>query len=214
MPTARNIFELAEYLKGIRSATEKAAAIAQLKMSVEIEKEAKDNFRKQFGHTGSGYVLTGAMLNAIYSDLDFRAKGKIPDIIAGTRGIPYGAVHEFGGKIKPKNANHLWVKNYSHGIGRFKRMTPREFMEAKRDQPRNFRIFRNPNTGKLIAAYVEKLRDVKMKTTDAASKVVTLFSLKDEVTIPERPYIRPAVKKVLTRSLVIYGKTLEQVFRG
>ena len=212
MPTARNILELVDYVRSAKTAVEKAALITQLRMSVEIEKEAKDNFRKKFGHTGSGYILTGAMLNAIYSDLDFRSKGKLPDIIAGTRGIPYGAIHEFGGTIKPKNANHLWVKNYSHGINRFKRMTPTEFMDAKKSQPRNFKIFRNPRTGKLIAAYVEGIRR-KIQTTQT-SKVVTLFSLKDEVKIPERPYIRPAVNKVLTRSLVLFGKTLEQTFKG
>lgn len=150
-------------------------------MTQRAETLAKQNSTKQFiGRNGRR--LSGRMLNSIFSGFE---KGRVlPTSFVGTRGIPYGRIHEEGGEIHPVKAKHLWVKNYE-APNKFKRLTPTEFMKAMRANPDEYAIIPS-QPGGLIAALIDK-------TSGEVDE--PLFFLKKKVKIPKRPYLRPAVKE-------------------
>ena len=215
MAKTQNIRGLVNYIKTTKSAVFRGFSLAFLQAIEGARGEAIKNAKKNF--TGRmGRKLSGRLINSIFAEVDVPSKGsdKVPSGSLGTRGIPYGAIHEFGGGIDPVNAKHLWVK-VNHK-GKFKRLTPTEFFELrKKEQLRGkartrlkrkglagpdrktgaSRAFKKRKTfdvfesrkGNLIAAEVTHLK--------TKVKVNPLFALKDHVDIPERPYIRPAIRK-------------------
>lgn len=181
----RPIEDLAEYLKKTRSATFKAYTRALFSLLSTAEAEAKRNATRQFiGRNGRR--LSGRLLNSIYTSVNFDSStDKLPTGVIGTRGIPYGRIHEYGGTIEPKKAKHLWLKQWGGRADKFRRMTPTEFIEQKNANPSEYTIFMSKKNN-LIAAY-----------TPAAGNIIPLFVLRSKVTIPERPYIRPGVETAL-----------------
>lgn len=183
----RNIEELVDYL---RSSTD-AVGIAYVRTLVGVlsiaEAKAKRNATQQF--TGRrGRKLSGRLLNSIFTMVDFnRGNSLLPVGVLGTRGIPYGRIHEYGGEITPKKAKHLWVKQWGGRADKFRRLTPTEFIKLKQQNPSQYKIFRSQaNRNNLIAAY-----------EPSAGDVVPLFVLRDRVNIPSRPYLTPAVEEAL-----------------
>ena len=65
----------------------------------------RDKVKEGFGKSGRPKVRTGALKNSISSD----AKQESSNVFVGTlrSGTPYGAIHEYGGIIKPKNGPYL-----------------------------------------------------------------------------------------------------------
>lgn len=182
-----DIKELVKVVRDAKDGLERAKILALVKVLLSGEAKAKDNYRKEFiGRNGR--TLSGMLLNSIYSGME-KPEGDDLTGFVGVRNIPYGAVHEFGsdGPITPKKAKHLWVKNH-HVDSRFKRMTPREFMQSKMQSPDEFSIHKT-KSGNLAAWHVDLIGKGKAKR----QKVTALFFLLDSVKIPERPYIRPAV---------------------
>lgn len=167
----------------------KAHALAMLEIIQDAERRAKENAKRQFiGRNGRR--LTGRLLNAIYSGFTpFRPGQSLPRGFIGTRGIPYGRIHEFGGTITPKTARHLWIKQWGGRADKYRRMTPREFIQAKEQDPDRFAILTSKRGG-MIAAELEKRRN-------RPSNITALFVLKDKVTIPARPYLIPAIEDAL-----------------
>jgi phage gpG-like protein len=179
---AQDISKLVDYLRTTKDAAMKAYVQSLLSFLTQAEAQAKRNATRQF--TGRrGRKLSGRLLNSIYTALEI-VNGK-PKGVIGTRGIPYGAIHEFGGDITPKKAKNLWVKQWGGKADKFRRLTPTEFIKLKEQNPSQYKIFRSQKNN-LIAAY-----------TPTAGEVVPLFVLRQRVTIPERPYIRPAVETAL-----------------
>lgn len=196
-PTATTPKEFAAIIRKTNARVLKGHRIALLETGVLARKLAIINAKKQFkGDASIGRKLTGQLLKSIKVKFDVKNKAGGSAFLT-VEGIPYGAIHEFGGIIKPKRAKHLWVKtDYK---GQFKRMTPTDFFKLRdkqradnRGRPRQKRGFRRTRTfdiftsrkGNLIAAQVDHL-----KTT---LKVRTLFALKKSVKIKARPYLVPA----------------------
>jgi phage gpG-like protein len=181
---AQTLQELLKSLREAEAGSDRAAKRALVEVTLRAEAQAKVNAKAQF--TGrNGRTLTGALLNSIYSGFDFNDSTSLTSFV-GVRNIPYGRIHEFGGDITPKKANHLWVKN--HAVPRFKRMTPREFMEQRLRAPEEFKLFESKR-GTLVAWHVEP------KGRGARARVTALFFLLDKVRIPDRPYVTPAVEQ-------------------
>lgn len=177
MARVYEIMELANYIRGLSDVTEKATVKALLATSVFVRAEGVKNASKTF--TGrNDRTLTGTLMNNIFSGLE-AGDGHFPDVFLGVRGIPYGAIHEFGskglpgGKIKPVKAQKLWIPNRKAAGN----MTPRQFMDAMKSNPK---------------AYYFGPKMVGMRT--ATGTVTPLFFRVDSVTIPERPYLRPAME--------------------
>lgn len=196
----RNIRELSRYIRNTRSAIVKAHAEAMLKVTLDAEGLAKRNATQQF--TGrNNYKLTGRLLNSIFSGFSpFNAGQSLPTGFIGTRGIPYGRIHEFGGVIEPVNAKHLWLK--MHGVSGFKRITPKEFVSKMQKNPKQYRIFKSKK-GNLIAAFINNKKKIK-----------PLFVLRDKVTIPARPYLQPAVDEAVKKfPLVMRNRVAKNLLR-
>lgn len=192
MAKARTIRELTSYMMRTRSAVIQAHSRALIQVASNAELLAKKNSKEQF--TGrNGRTLTGRLLNSIFKGFEFDGDGDLPTAFIGTRGIPYGRIHEYGGKIEPKKAKYLWLKN--HRAKAFKRLTPSQwftlFMNSraskisKKQSVAKFRFSFN-RTGKPWAAGVESNKEF-----------VPLFFLKDMVKIPARPYLTPAAKEAV-----------------
>lgn len=179
MANQRNISELQSYLKQTRSSLVKGYGLALIQTTQDIEAHAKSNVTKQF--TGRNKrTLTGRLLNSVYSGFERRGRG-LPTAFVGVRGIPYGAIHEFGGIITPKTAKNLWIKNHDVPT-KYKRMTPKEFIDKMREDSPTAQFFISIKNGKKTALAVE------------GNKVTALFFLRQKVTIPKRPYLIPAIR--------------------
>ena len=187
MGAALSIREMVDLIHDADTAITRASRKALLKVTLQAELKAKQNASQQF--TGRhGRTLSGGLNNAIYSGFERESDEELSGFV-GTHGIPYGRVQEYGsdGPITPKQAKHLWVKNYRVGP-QFKRITPREFMAARLRDPRHWPIFRSKND-KLIAWHSDSI------TSATKSDVTALFFLMDQVTIPARPYLGPAMEE-------------------
>lgn len=198
----RPISELADYIQASKDATLKAYTRALLSFLSHAEAEAKRNATRQFiGRNGRR--LSGRLLNSIYTDVVFdSSSNKLPVGVIGTRGIAYGRIHEYGGKIEPKKAKHLWLKQWGGRADKFRRMTPTEFINEKNANPKEYKIFTSKKNN-LIAAY-----------TPAGGDIVPLFVLRSSVTMPERPYIRPAVETALKKFPVGMKNEVRRQFLG
>jgi hypothetical protein len=199
MATVRNIKELSAYIRKTRSAIVRGHAETMLRVMQDAEAVAKKNATREFiGRNGRR--LSGRLLNSIFSGFDAFIPGQsLPRGFIGTRGIPYGRIHEEGGTIVPKTAKWLWVKQYGGKADQFRRMTPREFVEKMNKKDRRFKII-GKQGGKGKVAVFDALRN---------GDYVKLFALAQSVDIPARPYLRPAVDEVIAK----YGPIAKKVFR-
>lgn len=179
--TALPMSALLQHIQNISDAVERGTAKAMVEATEVAYKSAVMNAKTEFNNT-PGRVRTGQLMNAIYRGYDPATK----EGFIGVR-IAYGAIQEFGGTVKPVYAKHLWVKNFQDIDSQFKRWMPRDFMSAKARDPAHFKLFKNPHTGRLIAAY--------QANGASPGQTQALFELVDKVTLPERPYIRPAVQE-------------------
>ena len=200
---------MASYIKTLEGEIRIAHHKSLIQVAADGTSIAIRNAKKQF--TGrNGRRLSGAMINAISRGSGFKIQGgKIPLAFIGTKGIPYGAVHEFGDTITPKNANHLWVKLFMKGSNKFKSWTPSDFMKRKKRLPKNFPIFKSKK-GNLIAGFVHDKVNTKGETKQ---KILPLFSLRKSVKIPKRAYLIPAVNEVLRTYPMIARPGLITAFR-
>ncbi len=191
----RNLNELVKYIRSTKSAIEKAHALSLLQFLSTAEGLAKRNATRQFvGRRGR--KLSGRLLNSIFTDVVLPSGGRsLPTGVIGTRGIPYGAIHEFGGTIRPVKAKWLWIKQWGGEADQFRRMTPRQFVGRMKSGDRRFKILGKGSPGK--SAVFQESND---------SNPIQLFSLADSVTMPARPFIGPAVKEALKT----YSKSMRQ----
>jgi phage gpG-like protein len=176
-------------------------------VSQDARKYAVENATSQFkGNERIGRRLTGQLLSKIRITYE-TSPSSLPKAFVGVHGIPYGAIHEFGGTIVPKKAKNLWVKvDYKD---EYKRMTPREFMEAKRFKDVGGDSYQIIKTKKrnLIAAKITKLGRGKVK-------IRPLFVLRKKVTIPARPYLRPAATKATKQLPMLMVRFIREEFRN
>jgi len=201
---AKDVQFLADSIRNIKDGFKRANALAAVQMAQRAELLAKKNIIKNF--TGRhGYTLTGRLLNSVFWVLDKKGNKGFPQILFGTRGIPYGEIHEFGGEITPKKAQNLWIKNH-RAPKQFKRMSPTEFMAAKASKPSQYLILNQTAFFRDAPAKVA-LRNTALKGVKTSSaQWFALFFLVKHVTIPARPYLRPAIKEASK----MYGPTVER----
>lgn len=98
--------------------------------------------------------------------------------VAMPTGKGYGAIHEYGGIIKPVKAKNLWIPFSPLA----KKLTPTQFMEMMRRKPR----------GAFIKDGMALMADGPIIKGKKPSWQVVYLLLK-EVRIPARPYVTPAV---------------------
>jgi len=179
MARTMTVAEMSAYILTIKSKNESAMAHALVDTMQQAHKFARQNYKENFKGRG-GRVLSGRLANHIYVGYE----NKTPlNAELGVNKIPYAAIHEFGGEIEPVNAKYLWIKTYdAWKSGQFKRLTPSEFY--KRAKKKKSKYFYKTNGKKGMAAF-----------TKPDGEVLPLFWLTSKVTIPERPYLTPAIEK-------------------
>lgn len=188
MAKVADVREIVDYIKSLGSGVTRAIMKAQLATITKAEALAKGNAQRQFVGRNDRR-LSGSLMNSIYSGME-NDNGKFVGFV-GVRNIPYGAVHEFGtddlpgGAIKPKNAKNLWIPQHANirSLGG-SRMTPREFIKLKQQNPRMFYL------NDKVAG---KWENPKAKTR----RLIPLFFLTKQVKIPARPYVRPAIEAAI-----------------
>lgn len=207
MAKHRDIRELAAYIKGVNNVLLKAHGLSMLDMVTKAEELAKQNARDSFGKTESKRRLSGRLLNSIFGGAKQTGRGiDLPEGFIGTRGIPYGRIHEMGGTIKPKRAKNLWLKQWDVPA-RFKRMTPTEFITAKRQNPNNFTI-QPTDRGNAVAVYWGTRR---AGASIGSARSWVLFFLAKKVKMPARPYLMPAAIEAQNIQKASYTKRLREL---
>ena len=198
----KNIKDIARYIETTRSKVVRGHAENLLKIVANAEAYAKKNATKQFiGRNGR--KLSGRLLNSIYSGFDkLNASQSLPKGFVGTRGIPYGRIHELGGEIVPKKAKFLWMKD--HTSRKFRRITPREFISRMKKDDR-FQLRMGQKGG--VAVYLKGRR--KKKKNMSVSDFQVLFRLTKKVRMPKRPFLQPAADKAARE----YEVTAKKIFR-
>jgi len=116
---------------------------------------ARDNIKKQ------GLIRTRTLSRSLHDEISMQGKDVAVDEI-GTD-LEYGAIHEFGGTIRPKNAKYLAIP-----VGSYK------------DSPR-----------KHPGLKLRKTRNGNLVLVSPSGQVQ--YVLKSSVEIPARPYLRPAI---------------------
>lgn len=186
------IKEFRRMIKGYHTGYMKAHGLALIDVAQEAKALAHKNLARNFKTTSEGRLETGRKLTGgLKKGIDVevhRSPSGLPQASLVVKGVPYAAAQEYGSTHGPRRAKHLWVKvDYKSP---FKRLTPREFINLKKQGYHNkvgYSLFKSKK-GNLIAAKIRRLkgRDPEIRP---------LFVLKDQVTIPERPFLRPAAKE-------------------
>lgn len=220
----RNIQKLGEFIKKLKMSRIKAHNLALLEIMQIAEKDAIKNVRREFTGRVPGRRLTGRLMNGIFVQHG-REPGTSYTVAAiGVRGVPYARIHEYGsqgafgepglpdGVIKPKKAKNLWLKNFEVP-SQFKRMTPRQYVEMMKKQPREYQILESTRGQGRVAWFFGTAGRVRLRKgetfPEARSRVakwIPLFYLRKQVTIPDRPYLHPAVVYAIT----FYQKALNK----
>jgi phage gpG-like protein len=165
------MLELVKHVGEIKDKIQVAKVKAFIATMQLAESFAKRNSTQQF--TGrNNRTLTGNLLNNIYVSYKIQGDKMIGEL--GVKTIPYGAIHEFGGIIEPKKAKKLWIPQYANA----KKMTPTEFMNLKKSNSREY-FLNDKVAGRKIGE----------------RSIIPYFYLVDQVKIPERPYLRPALQE-------------------
>lgn len=153
--------------------------LLQVRFSIanEIKIEAKQNVTDTFGRGSGNTARTAGRSGALRDSIDtaFFSDGSV-GVEAGGPGVPYAAIQEFGGTITPKNVNWLTIPLSQRFFGR----RASEFNDLFFINLRNVDKYGHP-MGMLID-----------RTTEDAA-----YLLLKETRIPARPYLQPAVDKVV-----------------
>ena len=172
---------LFEKIKTIKTKFDLANLEILAKLGSVAELEAKSNSKSQFIGRG-GRKLSGRLINSIFWKIG-KHNNKNAAFV-GTRGIPYGRIHEYGGKIEPKSAKFLWIRAPYANKGTFKNFTPKDFYRATKTDPEQY-FYSGYFGGKGAAMFKPK----------GGKTLRALFFLKQSVFMPKRPYLTPAAEK-------------------
>lgn len=231
MAKVKNIRQMTNYMMRVRNVYLAAHLDTLMRITTDALTETIKNEKKQF--TGrNDRRLSGNLMRSTTAEFsgNFRSVKNITQLPRGYIVVktPYAAIHEFGGEIKPKRAKNLWIK-LAHS-GKFKRMTPTDFFNARKRaslrevaQSRllakgltapsargskvrrqavleQFEIIPGEKPNSRIAAQIIR--------TKRGLKVKPLFALVKRVNMPSRPYVGPAIKRVLRFYAVKYARSL------
>lgn len=168
------IEEFMQVMKQMPNRWDRQFAKFCLGLATGVRKEAISNIGKTFGKTtrqnsmGRGVAGVRGMLAG---SVQVAVVGNWPGVTIGGPGVPYAAIHEFGGKIAPVNVKYLTIPADPRYVGR----RAREFDDLSfvMSGGKAFLISRRNK----VIAYV--LRDKR-----------------HPVKMPPRPYLAPAMETV------------------
>jgi hypothetical protein len=182
--------ELRNDLKSAQKKIKEQVFRALTLLEAAILRNIRDNFN----------VMSGRMLGSVGKSKKVREEsdGVIVGEI-GLKGVPYAAIKEFGGIIKPKNALALTIPTEENmrRDGQAK-LTAQEIMKSGRGFIRDGIMFQ------------KKFKVGKGKSTK--EEITPMFILKKSVVIPAKPFIRPAIAQTQDQILKNFGLFLAASF--
>jgi hypothetical protein len=127
---------------------------------------------------------TGTLSRAIYEQVDVDGPDAVLTIGADKSKAPQAAIQEFGGTIVPTKAAHLAIPLDAARTARgVSRVSAREFMD-------------NPQSLGFERAFVHRSLSGNLNILGVnGSQVEPVFALKDQVTLPERSYLRSTLRE-------------------
>lgn len=174
-----------------------------------IQAQAQENVKAMFGPTKGGAPRSPLTLRAMGTSgrrqgrgggllqsirIERESNGTLV-VVAGGVGVPYAAIHEFGGVIRPRTARYLTIPFWPRYAGR----RAREFENLHYDVDEEWGPVLRTNEGS-----VEDPDD-----RDIA------FLLRRQARIPKRPFLAPAVRtatsapEIRRRMQVLFGRTID-----
>lgn len=138
-----------------------------------IEREAKLNVSRRGNRDTNLRVDTGTLLNSIRTRLE--QNSTVSTVTVGSWGVKYAAIHEFGGRIKPKEGKRYLTIPLE-----------KEFRKRRaKDVPGLF-FFEAPSGEKFLAR-------------NEGGQLRLAYLLRSSVYIPARPYLKPALDNNKTK---------------
>ncbi len=181
-----NTKELMEDLENSVAQYKKELKLQVFRALSVLETEIKQNIRKNAGL----HVRTGALLNSVSSTKKVIDDGKTISGEIGTEGVPYAAIHEFGGTIVPTNKQWLTIPSEDNrrpdGLPK---MSTKDLMATGKSFIAKNTIFLKEGSG-----------------------IKAMFFLKKSVTIPKRPYISTALAAKQEQIMKDFGLFLSMSF--
>jgi phage gpG-like protein len=149
-------------------------------------------------------VMSGKLLNSIGRSKKIREESQhmlVGEI--GPKGVPYAAIHEFGGTIVPRNAQALTIPTPENLRRDGKpKITVQEAMESGDSFIRNDTIFLR----------MQKMGKGKKKDKVLGLDFKPIFLLRKSADIPARPYLAPAISATQDEILKNFGLFLVASF--
>lgn len=137
-------------------------------------------------------VRTGKLMNSIPESkkIEEKHKGNLDTITGslGPQGVKYAAIHEFGGRIDSKGKALMFPVSEN----RRRDGTPRVMLDEVPDED-------------LVWLKGMVFRMIGGKRKGHPGRLKPLFLLRKSVTIPARPYLRPALEKNADRIAEKFG---------
>lgn len=152
-----------------------------------LESSIMSNIRRNF-RTGTGHLMNSVPDSKDVFEKDGWIWGQI-----GSTGVKYSAIHEFGGDIYPSKKFLAIPMDAVKGADGVARAKPMDFY------------------GKSFF-YTSKKGDLFLAIANSERGITPLFLMKRKVTIPPRPYIRPALDKNRERIFQKFGLFLEETW--
>ncbi len=157
-----------------------------------LEAQIIENIRSNAGLK----VMSGRLLNSIGRSKKVREEGSgvfIGEI--GPKGVPYAAIHEFGGTIVPTKAQALTIPTYEN---------TRKDGNPKRSVAE---LFSKHN------AFIANGMIFAKRGKGVGAQIEPMFLLKKSVTIPARPYMQPAIAQTREQIIQNFGLFLAASFK-
>lgn len=109
--------------------------------------------------------------------------------------VPYGAIHEFGGIIKPVKGKFLAIPlDAAKTAAGVARGGPKDFDDT--------------------FVVTSKLGNLLIAQSDGGGDITPLFALKEQVEIPARPYLGPALEEKRTKLAEMAGSAMKSAVVG
>lgn len=188
-----NADEVAEEIRAQLKAMQKSISQQMRRALTTLEAEIVQNVRSKSGL----HVRTGALLNSIGGSkkVTVNSDGSVTGQI-GSVGIPYAAIHEFGGTVKAVNKQYLAIPTEENRRNDGSPIVTTDALRAMQ---------------KLGLSFIDK-GVIFQKTSKEDQTPIAMFILKKSVDIPARPYLRPALAAKQDQILKDFGIFLAAAF--
>lgn len=189
-----NAADVSKELQAQLAAMRKNLKSQMMRALTTLEAEILKNIRSASGLN----VRTGALLNSVGStkQVIIGSDGTVTGQI-GSEGIPYNAIHEFGGIVKAVNKQFLAIPTEEN---------------RKADGSPIVTTGELRTMQKLGLAFIAKGTIFQKASSGKDALATPMFLLRKSVTIPARPYLRPALVAKQAQIMSDFGIFIKAAF--